>query len=231
MLVMDAPAPLVDQYSTSMAANYTAWPSEASAPISFQVAGLYQQEDNFTSFIRRKSFAVYINSELFDPKFELYRSLGEISVSSANDEEYGEAAKPLPFSNRLIIVQDQLSLSITQVAELFGVTRKSVYDWFDDKSMPRTATVNRAEILLDIIKESPMGIDLSRLKTVWNIPTSGRSFLAVLNDESLSADNLKLYALEKLVELSPRLGQVASKNNDMREGISHLIDIDRSADV
>jgi DNA-binding transcriptional regulator YiaG len=153
------------------------------------------------------------------------------NFSSANDEEYGEAVKPLPFSNRLTSIQDQLSLSITQVAELFGVTRKSVYDWFDDKSMPRSATVNRAEILLDIIKESPVDIDLSRLKTVWNIPTSGRSFLAVMTDESLSAAQLKSHALEKLVELSPRLGQATSRNSDMRQGTSHLIDIDRSTDV
>lgn len=229
MLVMDTSTCLVDQYSTSMVANYSAWPSEASAPISFQVADLYQQEDIYTSFTRKKSFTVYINSELFDPKFELHRALD--SVLSANDEEYGEAAKPLPFSNRLTSVQDQLSLSITQVAELFGVTRKSVYDWYDDKSMPRAATVNRAEILLDIIKESPLDIDLSRLKTVWNIPTSGRSFLAVLNDESLSVGELKSFALEKIVELSPRLGQATNRSIDMRQGTSHLIDVDRSTDV
>lgn len=97
--------------------------------------------------------------------------------------------------------------------------------------MPRAATVNRAEILLDIIKESPQDIDLSRLKTVWNIPTSGRSFLAVLNDESLSVGELKSVALEKIVELSPRLGQATTRSIDMRQGTSHLIDVDRSADV
>lgn len=231
MLVIDTSMQLVDQYSTGIIANYSTWSSEASAPISTRIASLYQQDETFTSANRRTNFTIYMNSELFDPKLEINHALINDNLWSANDSEYGETAQAILFSDRLTTVQNKLSLSITQVAELFSVTRKSVYDWFDDKSTPRPATATRAEILLDIIKESPIETDLSRLKTVWNIPVSGRSFLTVWNDESLSSAELKLSAMEKLVELSPRLGQASIKNNDMRQGTSHLIDIERSIDV
>lgn len=230
MLIADSPTQLVDQYSTSMIANYSHWTSEASAPIFRRVADLYKRDDINTSFVPRNNFVVYVNSEVFEPKFEIQRTAENISLS-ANDDTYGELAKPLPFSDRLNTIQGKLTLSITQVAELFGVTRKSVYDWFDDKSMPRGPIITRAEILLDILDENHHSIDLSRLKTVWNIPSSGKSFLAVLNDSSLSTEQLKTDARNKLIELSPRLGQASGTTGDMRVGVSHLTDIDRSSDA
>lgn len=229
MLVMDAPI-LVDQYATSMYATYPIWSSEASAPIANQIADFYMKEDTHTSFTENRSYVIFINSELLNPKLDLHPS-SETATLSANDAEYEGTALTLPFSSRLGEIQDRLSLSITQVAELFGVTRKSVYDWFDDKSMPRASVINRTETLLDIIKESPRDVDLSRLKTVWNIPTSGQSFLAILNDESIAVDRLKECGMQKLIELSPRLGQITVGHKDMRHGTSHIIDIDRTTDV
>lgn len=147
------------------------------------------------------------------------------------DERSRVIAQTVILSVRLDQIKDRLGLSITQMAELFGVTRKSVYDWYEGAE-PRNQTTTRIETLIDVLDTMPETIDLRRLKTVWNIAVSGQSFRAVFNDDNLDATSLRTDLKAKLNELSPRM--VATTNPVHKKatplGESHLSDIDRLAD-
>ena len=229
-MFVDAPSiPVADQTSMRMGAVSRNWSSEAYAPISERIGDYYKQDTTKTSFVSKRSAILVVNSSAVIIGFHKYLP-STFSIQAANDKPL-DGAPPLPFSDRLETVQKRLGLSITQVAELFGVTRKSVYDWFDGKSSPRTAAIQKAEALNDIINESPTDIDITRLKTVWNIPTDGESFLSVLRDDNISVDQLKEKALAKLVALGPRLGKADLTAGKVRQPLSTLIDIDRSIDA
>lgn len=113
-----------------------------------------------------------------------------------NKGQYTEEAvqasslQPIIISERLDLIKDRLALSITQLAELFGVTRKTVYDWYEGTE-PRRNTINRVETLIEALNRYSE-LDLTRLKTMWSIPVSGKSFRAVLNDENLDAELFKI---------------------------------------
>ncbi|MDH4610308.1 hypothetical protein [Pseudomonas sp. BN102] len=147
---------------------------------------------------------------------------------SSYDSEVEQATK-LSTKERLGNVQSCLDLSITQMSELFGVTRKAVYDWMDGAE-PRSAALSRIVLLEDIIA-STKGVDLKRLKTVWNLPVSGRSFKQVLADDALDKGDLLKEALAKISELAPRMGMAKIKGSDVFLGDAHLTDIDRTTDV
>lgn len=126
-----------------------------------------------------------------------------------NEGQYAQEAlqatsvQPIIISERLDLIKDRLALSITQLAELFGVTRKTVYDWYDGTE-PRRNAINRIESLIEVLNRYSE-LDLARLKTVWSIPVSGKSFRAVLNDEHLDSGNIQNALAEKLDELSARM--------------------------
>jgi len=228
-MFVDAPSiPIADQTSMRMGSISRNWSSEAYAPISERIGEYYRQDITKTSFTSKRSAVLVVNSNAIIIGRNQYTL--STFTTAANDNPFVDAT-PLPFSDRLETVQKRLGLSITQVAELFGVTRKSVYDWFDGKSSPRAAAIQKAEALNDIINEIPNGIDITRLKTVWNIPTDGESFLNVLKDESIPVYLLKEKALAKLVALGPRLGKADLPNGKVRQPLSTLVDIDRSIDV
>lgn len=136
-----------------------------------------------------------------------------------------------PLAVRLDLIKSRLALSVTQLAELFGVTRKAIYDWYDGAE-PRSAATIRMELLIDILNTAPERIDLQRLKAVWNIPVSGKSFLAVFGDDKLDPTALRTLLKEKLDELYPRL--VATTKEMQRTttqlGEAHLAEFDRRTD-
>ncbi|MFA6052474.1 MAG: hypothetical protein WC762_07770 [Methylobacter sp.] len=136
------------------------------------------------------------------------------------------------FTESFDMIKTRLALSITQLAELFGVTRKTVYDWCDGSKEPRRTMRNRMEILIEILDRVPAEADLRRLKAVWNIPVSGKSFLAVFCDDKLDPTALRAVLEEKLNELSPRL--VATTNSMQKTtsqlGEAHLAEFDRRTD-
>jgi hypothetical protein len=138
---------------------------------------------------------------------------------------------PVTLAESLDLIKDRLALSITQMSELFGVTRKAVYDWYEGAE-PRAAMINRIETLIDIINTARPDIDLQRLKAVWNIPVSGRSFIMVFGDDSIGIDTLRTTLVEKLDDLSPRM---VKKTNSTQKttsqlGESRLAEFDRRAD-
>ncbi|GKS05398.1 hypothetical protein PSTH1771_10300 [Pseudomonas syringae pv. theae] len=135
----------------------------------------------------------------------------------------------LSFKTQLADVQAKLGLSVTQVAQLFGVTRKSVYDWFEG-SEPRSAYTKILDVMLSVISEHSVQFNLQRLKNVWLTPLSGSSFMDVIQDESLD-EIAKLNTIsKKIIELAPRLGSQQPTKGSTYLGSAHVADIDRVAD-
>jgi len=132
---------------------------------------------------------------------------------------------------RLDLIKDRLALSITQIAELFGVTRKAVYDWYEGAE-PRPVTISRIEGLINVLDTVPADIDLKRLKSVWNIGLSGQSFREVLCNSNLDQASLQSVLTTKLNELYPRMVATTGslRKTAPQLGEAHLAEFDRSAD-
>jgi hypothetical protein len=151
-------------------------------------------------------------------------------LESLVPESVEKGAIDTPWVAHLEQVKEMLSLTITQTAELYGVTRKAVYDWYEG-SVPRQAIVDRTDVLLDVLGSIPKNIELTRLKSVWNVPISGSSFRQVFD---LNASDSLAYrsALEKkLTQLSTRLiaAKALSKGANTVRPSNTVADFDRYA--
>ena len=158
----------------------------------------------------------------------------QVELSDDQPTETSQKAPNLQFvavAERLDLIKDHLALSITQLAELFGVTRKTVYDWYEGTE-PRRSAVNRMEMLIEVLNRASPKVDLARLKAVWNIPVSGTSFRAVLGDDNLDADTLQKALLEKLNELSTRMVATTSpmRKTTSQFGEAQLAEFERRTD-
>ncbi|WP_162874176.1 hypothetical protein [Pseudomonas viridiflava] len=206
------------------------WSSEADLSLAQRIGDYYQQDMGRTSFLSKRSATVRVNTSPVVIGYD--RTIDRVVIfAPVNDLVPFKISAPLPFSARMESVQNKYNLSITQLAQLFSVTRKSVYDWMEDKSKPRAAIIEKTEILIDMANEAPPGIDLSRLKTVWSIPMDGQSFLDLLHDDRISTEALKDRALVKLEALGPKLGKGEISSKEVRHPLSTIIDIDRSIDA
>lgn len=129
-------------------------------------------------------------------------------------------------------IKERLGLSIMQMAELFGVTRKSVYDWYDGVA-PQPKMVNRIEIVCEVLDTQPLHVDLCRLKASWHIPVSDKSFCAIVTEDGLSLIDFRIALTAKLHELLPRL--VSSKTLPSRGAIdlgeAHTSEFGRFAEL
>ncbi|WP_157763359.1 hypothetical protein [Pseudomonas citronellolis] len=158
--------------------------------------------------------------------------LFEVGAFSSTDDAGSGAEKFLPpaaTAEKLTSIQSTLGLSITQLAEIFGVTRKTVYDWFDGTE-PRTALSGKIDVLSEVIANNS-GVDLKRLKSVWGIPVSGKSFRELLAEDGLDRESMVRQASAKLAELGPRIGAGRARVSGVKLGNANLSDIDRVADV
>jgi DNA-binding transcriptional regulator YiaG len=142
------------------------------------------------------------------------------------------STQPVAITERLDLIKDRLVLSITQLAELFGVTRKTVYDWYEGTEPRRNAT-SRMEILIDMLNGVSPEVDLARLKAVWNIPVSGKSFRTVFGDDNIDIETLQKALAEKLNELSTRMVATTSpiQKSTSQFGDSQLAEFDRRTDI
>lgn len=81
------------------------------------------------------------------------------------------------------------------------------------------------------VMDARQDLNLARLKGVWNMPVSGRSFLSTLGDEDIPDTERQTALMAKLDELSPRLGALAAPKKGAYLGSSHLSDLDRTSDL
>jgi len=126
-----------------------------------------------------------------------------ILLSTAQEAESSTATQveKVGLAGQLNEIKDFLGLTVTQIAELFKVTRKTVYDWYDGAD-PRAGMGTRIETLNYLLHNMTHDIDMKRLKQVWNLPINGESFIDVVNS---SQHDLGAALDKKLHELAPRM--------------------------
>lgn len=161
----------------------------------------------------------------------------QLSIEISNEERttspdksiHDTSGEAVTFIDRLNPIREQLALSITQLAELLGVTRKSIYDWYEG-SEPRSNTVTRMEILGEALQSVSNDVDLTRLKVVWNIPIAGDSFREVYNNADLN--DLLEELTSKLHELKPNMIKKTTpiKKQMAQAGKALLAELDKHAD-
>jgi len=174
--------------------------------------------------LSRQENNLYVDGRIID-----FREVQKPIVKPQDDTN----AKSIVLQNeRLDFIKSSLALSITQLAELFGVTRKAIYDWYDGAE-PRPKMINRMEILINLLDGMPEGVDKQKLKTVWNIPFSGKSFLAVFNEENLDFNSFRAALKEKIDELSPKMvsNKISTNKTLPQLGTAHLAEFDKRADI
>ena len=93
-----------------------------------------------------------------NPVYILFVDNQLVVIRLTDEQEFAtqqDASNTLPvaLADRLDLIKERLAISITQMAELFGVTRKSIYDWYEGKGQ-RSAKSNRMEILIDVLDNS-----------------------------------------------------------------------------
>ncbi|MBF6647172.1 hypothetical protein IT781_00970 [Methylobacter sp. BlB1] len=202
---------------------------------------LQPSADVLAGWGRTTSSSLHINKTTQISKIECGYVLfvdGRLVIVKLSDNQYTETSQetsnsqPVAIAERLDLIKDRLALSITQLAELFGVTRKTVYDWYEGTE-PRRTAINRMEILINVLNEVSPEVDLTRLKAVWNIPVSGKSFRMVFGNDNIDAEALQRALTEKLDELSSR---IIASTGPMRKinpqfGEAHLAEFDKRTDL
>jgi hypothetical protein len=132
---------------------------------------------------------------------------------------------------QLDLIKSQLDISVTQLAELFSVTRKTVYDWYEGQS-PRNAKSDQIQALVGALDQHH-NIDLKRLKAFWNIALPGGSFRSTLQSDTLSGPELTAALTAKLDELSAEMSastRIPHRGAAPFAGESALADIERRSD-
>jgi len=174
---------------------------------------------------KKRLYVILLDDDqlLIEPPSEEIKSLEE-----AQDDVLEET---ITFVDRLNPIREQLALSITQMSELLGVTRKSIYDWYDGIE-PRSNTMTRLEILTKALQSISTDVDLRRLKVVWNIPVSGESFREVYCNSELSNGGLLEELIAKLNELKPNMVKKAHpvRKQTAQRGVVHLAELDKYAE-
>lgn len=175
-------------------------------------ARLYQGNPRFVLVINDVANMVTINIEEGAEK-SLEKDIKKVDV--------------LPAQAQLTLIQTELDLSVTQMSELFSVTRKTIYDWMDGTE-PRSGALSRISLLQEMISTAKArGWELKRVRTVWNLPLSGSSFRQILANDGLDRSSALEALLAKLDELAPRMGMHSQVGKKINLGDSHISDIDR----
>jgi len=153
----------------------------------------------------------------------------DINKSEHSNLKSAVTSNQISAAEQLDEIKNSLGLSVTQMAELFGVTRKTIYDWFEGVE-PRANAMNRIDVMLDVLHETSQDVDIRKLRTVWSFIVSERSFLATFNDYNIDATTLRVALAEKLHELYPRLvkSSAAPSLSTTKIGNAHLAEFERS---
>ena len=144
-------------------------------------------------------------------------------------DKHEAVARTLPY--QLDSIKERLDISVTQLAELFSVTRKTVYDWYEGQS-PRNAKSDRINALAEALDKVD-DVDLKRLKGFWSITLPGGSFRSTLQSDTLAGPELMSALVAKLNELSAEMSapvRSPRREQSFSVGTPTVADIERRSD-
>lgn len=128
----------------------------------------------------------------------------------------------LSFYDELDYIKSEMDLTISQISELFGVTRKSVYDWFDGVE-PRGAIKSKMTVLLKAIEKKNKD-EKKKIKTLWKVVFSGESFISVFHKDLINNEEIE----SKLKEIDSMVSMTKEKNNsNVIIGEANMVEFDR----
>lgn len=124
--------------------------------------------------------------------------------------------------------KDQLGLNVSELARLFGYSRKSLYDWFDNGVMPRRSVALRMQLFADGLRNWVDPQHMGSISNLLDTPTgnSSQTLTSILSREMpLGAANEALRIA--LVELNANLKDEAKARQSaaVYDGDAHISDI------
>jgi hypothetical protein len=129
-------------------------------------------------------------------------------------------------------LKDSLSLGMTGLAELLGVTRKTVYDWFDGVEPRRDGRFAKVAALRVALEKIAID-ERAMIKRIWDLPlTDGGTLRSILGAGEEDAVRLEAKIGRALQELKGEIStveQLASKSTRSNFGIAHTEDLVRSS--
>jgi DNA-binding transcriptional regulator YiaG len=141
------------------------------------------------------------------------------SIESLNTGETVWATSSLSDPNSLHIVnlrwlKDSLSLGMSGLAELLGVTRKTVYDWFDGVEPRRDGRFAKVAALRTALEKTISADERATIKRIWNLPLAdGGTLRSILGAGEEDAVQLEAKISRSWRELKGNTIAVAQRNS------------------
>lgn len=136
-----------------------------------------------------------------------------------------------PHIQNLRWIKDTLGIGISGLAELFGVTRKTVYDWLSTSHPKRAGHELKIKILQSVLAEFDLE-KLFALKNFWDLSIENKpSFLSLTRSEIGHSETFRKNLCDVLTTLDPKLGEqkIRSQQSPKRNyGEAHVEDVIRS---
>jgi len=152
-------------------------------------------------------------------------------VSSSIGTSHPNAARN--YIEELRWLKDSLSLGMSGLAELLGVTRKTVYDWFDGVEPKRDGRLAKITALRKALEA---GIDIDSLilvKHVWNFPlANGGTLRSILETGEEDAAKLQVKISGAFRELEKEIVALKQRNSRLSRnnfGYAHAEDLIRTS--
>lgn len=142
-----------------------------------------------------------------------------------------EVAAPQRFTEDLLWLKDSLGTGVSGLADLFGVTRKTIYDWLEGVEPKRDGRVAKISALRTALEGLALRSRYQLLRQVWNLPIeNGRPLIEILRSGEGDARSLQEEIQGVLRSLEPTLSYIEQRNaRSSRQGIGrgHTEDVVR----
>lgn len=151
--------------------------------------------------------------------------------SVVNEEYINVLATATSTAADLRWLKESLQIGVSGLADLFGVTRKTVYDWLEGIEPKRGRRGEKIASLRKVLEESTLGSKIQFLDQVWDQSSeSGTTLFELIQSDDLTVD-LNGELRKVLEELKPALALCEESNkkgtgNDF--GRAHIEDLGRS---
>jgi hypothetical protein len=152
----------------------------------------------------------------FEKSWRIQQGMPRSYVADEMQQSNDDAAQIVEskgYIHELFWLKDTLDIGVSGLAELFGVTRKTVYDWFDNSVPRRGGRMWKIALLRNILEE----VDSSKLpllRQVWDLPVGGEvSLLDVVRSGKDDAEEFRKNLRTALQRLEPTLESTKARNS------------------
>lgn len=138
---------------------------------------------------------------------------------------------PPPYLEDLKWLRSSLGVSMSEISELFGVTRKAVYDWFNGSPPKREGRIAKIHLVRSALEAALPPARLRFVRQIWELPLSdGGSLLEQLKRSQTPGQGIESISLS-LRLLETKLQEIEDRNarpNETGLGEAHAEDLIRS---